>query len=505
MHSKFTRFYLAIFTFLLAGLIFTSCEETIEPETFGSIRGRVTYAATGEPVAGASITTNPATEAILTDADGTFYLPSVPTGNVTVNIKKADYKTESPAVMVKEGQTTQVISVLSPTDGSSANSAPAIPAGATPENGAADVSTNLQLKWFPATDPDGDSLRYDILLYESDSTKGRLVAENVFDTTYTLEGLRHNTAYYWQIIAKDSSDHLTPGPVWSFKTVSFPDNRFLFSRNMGANYEIFSADLSDGSTQRLTGLPSREWRPLQSPLQDLIAFTSNADVETQIYTMSREGKEVYQVTTLPVAGYHNNGLGYTWSPDGGEFLYSHYDMLYKINRAGFNLRPVAQAPAGYHWRDVDWTAQNGGKIAALAIGPNIYDSRIYLMNADGSDTVQIVSNEPGMLGGPVFSIDGTKILFTKDVSGFESVAGDGRQLDSHIFLLNLINGELTDLSGNKEDGTNDLMPRFSPDGAKVVFVNTSNEGTGSPDIYIMNTSGSERELLLEDGVTPSWE
>ena len=500
------RSYLAIFSILLTGLFFTSCEDTIEPETYGSIRGRVTYAATGEPVVGASITTNPATEAIVTDADGTFYLPSVPTGTVTVNIKKADYKTESPAVMVKEGQTTQVLSVLSPTEASNLNSAPEIPVGVSPENGAAGLGTSLQLNWFPATDPDGDSLRYDILLYESDSTNGRLVAENVFDTTYTLENLRYNTAYYWQIIAEDSSDHLTPGPVWSFKTVSFPDNRFLFSRNLGANYEIFSSDLSAGNTQRLTGLPSREWRPLLSPLRDLIAFTSNANVETQIYTMNREGDEVYQVTTKPVAGYHNNGLGYTWSPDGGEFLYSHYDMLYKINRAGYDLQPVAQAPAGFHWRDVDWTAQNGGKIAALAIGADIYDSRIYLLNADGTDTVQIVSNEPGMLGGPVFSIDGTKILFTKDVSGFESVAGDGRQLNSHIFLLNLINGELTDLSeSGKEDGTNDLMPRFSPDGAKIVFVNASNDGSGTPNIYTMNIDGSERELLLEDGVTPSWE
>lgn len=499
------RSYLAIFSILIAGLFFTSCEETIEPETFGSIRGRVTYAATGEPVAGASITTNPATEAILTNADGTFYLPTVPTGNVTVNIKKADFKTESPAVMVKEDQTTQVISVLSPSDGSGSNAAPAIPAGASPENGATGLGTSLQLNWFPATDPDGDSLRYDILLYESDSTNGRLVAENVFDTTYTLENLRYNTAYYWQIIAKDSSDHLTPGPVWSFKTVSFPDNRFLFARNLGANYDIFSGDLSAGNIQKLTGLPSREWRPLLSPQEDLISFTSNAEVETHIYTMTREGGDVFQVTSLPVAGYHNNGLGYTWSPDGGEFLYSHYDMLYKINRAGYNLRPVAQAPLGFHWRDVDWTAQNGGKIAALAIGENIYDSRIYLMNADGSDTVQIVSNEAGMLGGPVFSIDGTKILFTKDVSGFESVAGDGRQLDSRIFLLNLLSGELTDLSSGKDDGTNDLMPRFSPDGSKIIFVNASNDDSGTPDIYTMSIGGSERELLIEDGITPAWE
>ncbi len=488
---------------MLLGLFLGSCEETIEPEAFGSIRGRITYASNGKPVEGASITTNPPTEAIITDADGTFFLPLVPTGSVTVVIKKPEYKAESIAVNVREDQTTQVLGILSvPDDG---NSAPGAPMSPTPPDGTEQQPVNLQLSWDPTTDIDSDSIRYDLLLYESDSTNGQLVVQNLFDTTYQLKNLRYNTTYFWQVIAKDSSEHLTPSQVWSFRTVSFPDNRFLFARNLGANYEIFSSSLADSSTLRLTNIASREWRPLLSPLRDLVAFTSNAEVETHIYTMSRDGDDVFRVTTLPVAGYHNNGLGYTWSPDGGEFLYSHYDMLYKVSRGGFNLRPVAQAPAGFHWREVDWTAQNGGKIAALAIGPNIYDAAIYLMNADGSDTTRIINNEAGALGGPVFSIDGQKIIFTKDVSGFESVSGDGRQLDSRIFMLNLTTNELTDLSADKPNGSNDLFPRFSPDGAKIIFVNRSNDGLGTPDIYTMEVDGSNRELVIENGTTPTWE
>jgi TolB protein len=488
---------------MLLGLFLGSCEETIEPESFGSIRGRITYASNSQPVAGASITTNPPTEAIVTDEDGTFFLPSAPTGSVTVVIKKPDYKTESIAVNVRENQTTQVLGILSVTN--DGNSAPGSPMAPNPPDGTEEQPINLQLSWQPVTDADSDSLRYDLLLYESDSTNGQLVAENLFDTTYQLENLRYSTTYFWQVIAKDSSDHLTPGPVWSFRTVSFPDNRFLFARDLGANYEVFSSNLTDSSTLRLTNIDSREWRPLLSPTRDLVAFTSNAEVETHIYTMTREGDDINRVTTLPVAGYHNNGLGYTWSPDGGEFLYSHYDMLYKVHRGGFNLRPVAQAPAGFHWREVDWTAQNGGKIAALAIGPDIYDAAIYLMNADGTDTTRIVNNEAGALGGPVFSIDGQKIIFTKDVSGFESVSGDGRQLDSHIFMFDLSTNELRDLSEDKPNGSNDLLPRFSPNGAQIIFVNRSNDGLGNSNIYTMDVDGSNRELVIENGTTPSWE
>ena len=501
IHKKIPFF--GLFTLLLAGMLTSGCEETVEPEIFGTITGQVLYAQSQEPVAGAGITTNPPTEALLTSEDGTFVINNAPVGNVTVTIKKPGYKTESRSIRVREGQTTQVFADLSTEE--KGNLPPLAPREPVPATDSRDQPVNLTLKWAPASDPEGDSLRYDIILFEGDSTSGTLAAQNIFDTTYTLTNLRHNTAYYWQVVTKDSSDNTTLGPVWAFKTTPYPLNRILFARDIGANHEIFSTDTTDGSsTLRLTSLGSREWRPLLSPLRDRIAFTSNASVETHIYTMDPEGKDLAKITTLPVAGYHNNGLGYTWSPDGGEFLYSHYDMLYKVHRSGFNLRPVAQAPAGMHWREVDWTAQNGGRIVALAIGKSIYNTAIYLMNADGSDTVRLVDDLPGSLGGPVFSVDGKSVLYTRDVSEFESALLDGRQLNSHIFLLNLETGSLTDLSGDKPDGTNDLMPRFSANGAKIIFVNSSNDGSGDPDVYIMDSNGSNRQLIEENGTTPSW-
>lgn len=489
---------------LLLGIWFLSgCEETVEPETFGNITGQVLFSNNQQPVANASITTNPPTEALITNEDGTFVISNVPTGNVTVSIKKAGYKAESRSVRVREDQTTQVFVDLSIDE--KGNLAPLAPREPVPATDSRNQDVNLTLNWSPGSDPEGDTLRYDIILFEGDSTTGTLAAQNLTDTTYTLENLRYNTAYYWQVVAKDSSDNTTLSPIWAFKTSDYPSNRILFARDLGANLEIYSSDTATGaSTLRLTNLGSREWRPLMSPLRDRIAFTSNAEIETHIYTMSPEGDGLVKVTTLPVAGFHNNGLGYTWSPDGGEFLYSHYDLLYKINRSGFNLRPIARAPAGMNWREMDWTAQNGGKIVALAIGQSFYNSAIYLMDADGTDTVRIVDDLPGSLAGPVFSIDGKSILYTWDISEFESALLDGRQLDSHIFLLNLETGQQTDLSRDKPEGTNDMMPRFSGNGAKIIFTNISNDGSGQPNVYMMDTDGTNRQLLEQNGTTPSW-
>jgi TolB protein len=94
-------------------------------------------------------------------------------------------------------------------------------------------------------------------------------------------------------------------------------------------------------------------------------------------------------------------------------------------------------------------------------------------------------------------------MFTRDVSGFQST--DGRQLDAHILLINIETKEVRDVSGNKPDGTNDLYPRISPDGAKIIFMNVSNDGTGKKSIWIMNKTGSERKILVEDSEMPCWQ
>ena len=509
MRHKGNPFLFIVVAFLLGAFILTACEDTIEPETFGAISGRVIYADSDAPVVSASVTTNPPTEAVITEEDGTFTIANVPSGNVSVIIKKPGFKTETISIRVREGQTSQVIVPLSNSSGGS--QAPLAPREPVPATDSREQTTPLELGWSPAIVPQGDSVFYDLILYESDSTRGQLIAENITDTTFTVQNLRANTAYFWQVIARDQNDNTTPGPVWSFRTSGSVNNRILFARNVGANFEIFSTDTVEGaSVLRLTNLPSREWRPLLSPSGDRIAFTSNGEIETHIYTMTPEGRDLKRVTSLPVAGYHNNGLGYCWSPDGGELLYSHYDILYKIQRGGFGLQAVARAPEGLHWQECDWTAQGtgGGKIAALAIGQNIYNAAIYLMNADGTNMIRIVEDLPGRLGGPTFSPDGTKFLFTRDVSGIEFAPSNavqhGRIFNSHIFLVDLATNTVTDLSTGKPEGTNDLMPRFSANGGRVIFVNSSNDGSGSPDVYSMNIDGTSRKLIVRNGITPSW-
>jgi TolB protein len=93
-------------------------------------------------------------------------------------------------------------------------------------------------------------------------------------------------------------------------------------------------------------------------------------------------------------------------------------------------------------------------------------------------------------------------MYTRDIEGFNSV--DGRQLNAHIFTISIDGADITDLSEGKEPGTNDLLPRYSPDGAWIIFVNENNTGLGPKNIWVMDSEGGSRNPIVEDANTPFW-
>jgi hypothetical protein len=98
------------------------------------------------------------------------------------------------------------------------NQAPNPPSSPDPFNGETNVSIDTTLGWT-CTDPDGDSLVYDVFLDADDQTPETLVSEDQSETTFTpSESLDYGTDYYWKIVAKDEYGGLKEGPVWSFTT-----------------------------------------------------------------------------------------------------------------------------------------------------------------------------------------------------------------------------------------------------------------------------------------------
>lgn len=479
----------------------SACEEnTIEPTRYGALNGIVRDSRSNLPLANAVITTNPATSSFTTDNEGRFALPNLAAGQYALSVRKTDYKTETLNVQVAEGPATTVDVRM---EKSSANQRPNAPRLPEPATGASNQATNLTLRWH-ATDPDrGDSLRFDVVLFEGNSTVRQQLLSNRRDTTVAVGGLKYNTTYYWQVTVRDKAGEVVNGDVWTFQTTSLPELRYLFARETNGNTDIYATDgLAGGVLVRLTTGPFVETAPQLSPTRDRIAYTSNATGQYHLYTMNRDGSDVRRISTLAVEGYANNGLAYRWSPDGGQIIYARYDQLYRINRDGTGLVLLATAPAGRHFRELDWSALSN-KIIVQTVGAHVFDAEIYQLNPDGSGLTQVLGNLPGRLDSPSFSIDGRQILYTRDLAGLDDPGG--RQLNAHVFVQRPDGSGLLDLSTRKPAGTNDLYPRFSPDGARIIFVNVANDNISPPEVWVMDAlDGGNRVRLLQNATKPDW-
>ncbi len=92
---------------------------------------------------------------------------------------------------------------------------PDIPANPYPGNGAVNINPEVTLSWT-CTHPLGDTLRYDIYMGTSADYIPPVNLNRSSNTYQTI--LAEQTTHYWQIIARDTQNHETAGPVWSFTT-----------------------------------------------------------------------------------------------------------------------------------------------------------------------------------------------------------------------------------------------------------------------------------------------
>ena len=487
---------------LLLVLLTVACRENTIPLTeVGTLVGTVISENSEQALTGVEISTNPPTNSVFTDSLGQFLLEDIETGSFSLRAEKEGFAPKVESINVLKNQTTNVILRMEPD--SLANTPPAVPFNPSPADNATGLGTAVTLRWESDDSDNGDVLRYTVTLYNADLNDPTTVLSNSTDDTVRVEDLDYDALYLWQVTVADGIAEVN-GPVNSFRTAPFPDNRYHFARLNDGKYDVFASDEA-GNAFRLTDNNNSNWRPRMDPFRNKIAYLSNAGLQNQLYVMNRDGSNVQQVSnSVPVVGSNPLELDFCWSPDGAHLLYMSGNQLYRVRANGTNLTLLAQAPTGFTFTEVDWNGPTN-RIAARVTGEFPYESIIYLLDEQGAITAQVVDDDPGSTGGPMFSIDGRYLLYTHDVSGFDSP--DGRQLDSHIFLQDLDNlaAAPVDISEDfKPAGTNDLDPRFSPNDAFIIFVNTDNDGIGPRDIYRVPLDGDGRALLFENAIMPDW-
>ncbi len=104
------------------------------------------------------------------------------------------------------------------------NSPPNQPSNPDPYAGETNVDVETDLSWT-CSDPDGDSLVYDVYLEANDQSPDVLVSYHQSQPYYDPPNpLEYETHYWWRIVAWDSFGESTSGPNWDLFTGEKPND-----------------------------------------------------------------------------------------------------------------------------------------------------------------------------------------------------------------------------------------------------------------------------------------
>lgn len=167
--------------------------------------------------------------------------------------------------------------------------------------------------------------------------------------------------------------------------------------------------------------------------------------------------------------------------------YVNPDRIYVVNADGTALTQLA---GGAGHGQPDWSP-DGAKLAFAAYDGSIPE--IHVMNADGSGATN-VTNHPAFDYAPAWSPDGTKIAFVSDRDGAWG-----------IFVMDPDGGGVTRLT-TEEAPIGDLYggdggPIWSPDGTRILFQRFTAQEQA---LYVMGADGSGIALLARNSFCSPW-
>lgn len=233
---------------------------------------------------------------------------------------------------------------------------------------------------------------------------------------------------------------------------------------------------SDGQNPRIVLKSGRPiFLPDWSPDGEQLSYVSLESSRYEIYVHELSTAERKLVASANVVNSRP-----AWSPDNEELLIAlnregnsdiyRYDIrseeLTKLTESSANDRDPDWSPDG---RSIVFTSDRSGSM------------QIYRMNVDGSD-VEVLTEQGSSNWGPSFSLGGDEIVYMTK-----------RGKEYSLVLLDLDGNLVYTLT----KGFGDSWPVFSPNGANILFVSSTD---GSQNVEMVSTDGRTRYRLIEGPV-----
>lgn len=498
MKNVLTKFIYSIVILL----VFYSCQEDyLQESTTGTLIGKVVASDTNIPLANVKIETSPVSTTVFTDENGDFTIDQINVAEYSVKAELKGYTTLFKPAVIYQDRKTNIVFELKTAKGSI--KPPSKPVLISPSSNEVLKGIVTTFKWS-VENPSESELTYTLKLY-NDKDSNVEIYDKLTQNSFTHENLKLGVKYFWQIIVDDSHNTPVQSEVSSFQVYSAPkNNRYFYTKNIDGNFAIFSSDESNTTEFQLTSEKVNSFRPKKNPTANKVAYLQTSGSYTDLYTMDTDGTNKQKITSnVKPGGFNLNELSFSWPANSNKIYFPSFNKLYSISSNGQDLTLVYQTPDNSFISEVDVNIEYN-TIALKTNNANGYDIAIYCIDLKGKFLFNVLTNVKGASSGLHLSNDATKILYSLDDQGSQNM--EYRRIDSNIYLFDKATNKHTKISSDKEKGTNDLDPRFSPNEASVIFTNTSNDNRSAKNIYTKetNTATKTRVLKYFNAFMPEW-
>ena len=284
-------------------------------------------------------------------------------------------------------------------------------------------------------------------------------------------------------------ERLTDAPAFDDQAELSPDGTTLaFVSSRSGNADIWLLDLRTRQLRNVTSHPAGDFRPAWSPDGRRLAFSSDRDSthprlqfgvghSTEVYVVELDGGRVRRLT-------HANGASGTpsWSPDGRRIV------CYTAPQQEIGLLAARVASAG-STRIVEVDVETGeSHVIADGPGAKLFPryfgaAGVAYLDRRGDGMLRLPGKAVGATGpfhAPSWSPDGTRVVFSRDVSTAWPPFQPAFSRDAGFRLIRA-----------------GMFPQFTPDGARVTMADTP-LAAAKNSVLIMSADGASRSVLFSD-------